>query len=39
MAKLTRIGVGPRLCEAVIHGDMIYLSGQVGYISEVLCVG
>ncbi|WP_189051897.1 RidA family protein [Aliidongia dinghuensis] len=29
MAKLTRIGVGPRLCEAVIHGDIIYLSGQV----------
>ena len=29
MAKLTRIGVGPRLCEAVIHGDIIYLSGQI----------
>lgn len=29
MAKLTRIGVGPRLCEAVIHGDMIYLAGMV----------
>ena len=29
MAKLTRIGVGPRLCEAVVHGDIIYLSGQV----------
>ncbi|MFZ5789090.1 MAG: RidA family protein [Pseudomonadota bacterium] len=29
MSKITRIGVGPRMSEAVIHGDTIYLAGQV----------
>ena len=29
MSKIQRIGVGPRMSEAVIHGDTIYLSGQV----------
>ncbi|GIK96608.1 MAG: hypothetical protein BroJett029_08170 [Alphaproteobacteria bacterium] len=26
---ITRIGVGPRMSEAVIHGDTVYLAGQV----------
>ncbi len=24
-----RIGVGPRMSQAVIHGDTVYLAGQV----------
>jgi enamine deaminase RidA (YjgF/YER057c/UK114 family) len=27
---ITRINQGPRMSEAVIHGDTIYLAGQVG---------
>jgi enamine deaminase RidA (YjgF/YER057c/UK114 family) len=27
--SITRIGVGPRLSQAVIHGDTVYLAGQV----------
>ena len=26
---ITRIGVGPRMSQAVIHGDTVYLAGQV----------
>ncbi len=29
-ADITRIGTGPRMSEAVVHGDTIYLAGQVG---------
>lgn len=31
---ITRIDQGPRLSEAVIHGDTIYLAGQVGTPGE-----
>jgi enamine deaminase RidA (YjgF/YER057c/UK114 family) len=27
---ITRIGTGPRMSEAVIHGGIVYLAGQVG---------
>lgn len=27
---IKRIGIGPRISEAVIHGQTIYLAGQVG---------
>ncbi len=27
---ITRIGTGPRMSEAVIHGNTIYVAGQVG---------
>ncbi|MDR7156970.1 enamine deaminase RidA (YjgF/YER057c/UK114 family) [Sphingobium xenophagum] len=27
---ITRIETGPRMSEAVIHGDTVYLAGQVG---------
>ncbi|GAB3132188.1 RidA family protein [Novispirillum itersonii] len=27
---ITRIDVGPRMSEAVIHGNTVYLAGQVG---------
>lgn len=27
---ITRIDQGPRLSEAVVHGDTIYLAGQIG---------
>jgi enamine deaminase RidA (YjgF/YER057c/UK114 family) len=27
--SIKRIGVGPRMSEAVIHGDVVYLAGQV----------
>lgn len=26
---ITRIGVGPRMSQAVVHGDTVYLAGQV----------
>lgn len=26
---ITRIGVGPRMSKAVVHGNMVYLAGQV----------
>jgi enamine deaminase RidA (YjgF/YER057c/UK114 family) len=29
MAKIERIGVGPRMSQAVIVNDMVYVSGQV----------
>lgn len=28
--SITRIGSGPRMSQAVIHGDTVYLAGQVG---------
>lgn len=28
--SIKRIGVGPRMSEAVIHGNTVYLAGQVG---------
>jgi enamine deaminase RidA (YjgF/YER057c/UK114 family) len=28
-SKIERIGVGPRMSQAVIHGDTVYLAGQV----------
>ena len=31
---ITRIDQGPRMSEAVIHGDTIYLAGQVGTAGE-----
>lgn len=31
---ITRIDQGPRMSEAVIHGDTIYLAGQVGTPDE-----
>jgi enamine deaminase RidA (YjgF/YER057c/UK114 family) len=31
---ITRIETGPRMSEAVIHGDTIYLAGQVGAPGE-----
>jgi len=27
--SIERIGVGPRMAKAVVHGDTVYLSGQV----------
>ncbi|MSU90303.1 RidA family protein [Rhodobacteraceae bacterium 2CG4] len=27
---ISRIGTGPRMSQAVIHGDTVYLAGQVG---------
>ncbi|UDL93859.1 MULTISPECIES: RidA family protein [Lichenihabitans] len=27
--SITRIGVGPRMSQAVVHGDTVYLAGQV----------
>jgi enamine deaminase RidA (YjgF/YER057c/UK114 family) len=29
MANIRRIQVGPRLSQAVVHGDTVYLAGQV----------
>lgn len=29
MAQIQRFEVGPRLSQAVVHGDMIFLAGQV----------
>lgn len=29
MASITRIEPGPRMCQAVVHGDMVYLAGIV----------
>ena len=31
---ISRIGRGPRMSEAVIHGDTIYLAGQIGSPGE-----
>jgi enamine deaminase RidA (YjgF/YER057c/UK114 family) len=30
MSKITRIETGPRMSQAVVHGDLVYLAGQVG---------
>lgn len=30
MAEITRIGVGARMSEAVVHNGTVYVSGQVG---------
>jgi enamine deaminase RidA (YjgF/YER057c/UK114 family) len=34
MTDITRIGSGPRMSQAVIHGDLIWLAGQVGAPGE-----
>ena len=31
--SIQRIGVGPRMSQAVVHGDTIYLAGQVAITS------
>lgn len=28
--SIERLGTGPRMSQAVVHGNMVYLSGQVG---------
>jgi len=33
MANIRRISTGPRMSQAVIHGDTVYLSGQVATAS------
>jgi len=35
---ITRIETGPRMSEAVIHGDTIYLAGQVGAPGETVTI-
>ncbi len=30
MSDIRRIGAGPRMSQAVIHGNTVYLAGQVG---------
>ncbi len=32
--SITRIDSGPRMSQAVVHGDTVYLSGQVGAPGE-----
>lgn len=32
--SIERIGAGPRMSQAVIHGDTVYLAGQVGAPGE-----
>ncbi|MEE4451316.1 RidA family protein [Novosphingobium resinovorum] len=34
MTTITRIDQGPRMSEAVIHGETIYLAGQIGAPGE-----
>lgn len=36
---ITRIGVGPRMSQAVIHGHTVYLAGQVANIAKGKSVG
>jgi enamine deaminase RidA (YjgF/YER057c/UK114 family) len=36
---ITRIGVGPRMSQAVIHGHMVYLAGQVANTAKGKSVG
>ena len=36
---ITRIGVGPRMSQAVIHGSMVYLAGQVANTAKGKSVG
>lgn len=31
---ITRIDTGPRMSEAIVHGDTIYLAGQIGAPGE-----
>ena len=33
--SVTRLGKGPRMSQAVIHGDTVYLAGQVGEGADV----
>ena len=33
---ITRIDQGSRMCQAVIHGDTVYLAGQVGTPGETI---
>ncbi|MEC3909258.1 RidA family protein [Sphingobium sp. CR2-8] len=35
---ITRIETGPRMSEAVIHGDTVYLAGQIGAPGESVTV-
>ncbi|MDK9697084.1 MAG: RidA family protein [Siculibacillus sp.] len=37
--SITRIEVGPRMSQAVIHGDTVYLAGQVAAAPEGASVG
>lgn len=30
MSEIARIGVGPRMSQAVVHGDLVWLCGQCG---------
>ncbi len=34
MPNITRLHTGPRMSQAVIHGDMVYLAGQVAAEGE-----
>ena len=34
MSDITRLDSGPRMSQAVIHGDTVYLAGQVGAPGE-----
>ncbi|MBN9434737.1 MAG: RidA family protein [Bosea sp.] len=36
MTTITRIESGPRMSQAVVHGDMVYLAGQVGEGEDVV---
>ena len=36
---ITRIGVGPRMSQAVIHGTVVYLAGQVANTAKGKSVG
>jgi enamine deaminase RidA (YjgF/YER057c/UK114 family) len=35
---ITRIETGPRMSEAIIHGDTVYLAGQIGAPGESVTV-
>lgn len=34
MSDITRLDTGPRMSQAVIHGDLVWLAGQVGAPGE-----
>ena len=36
---ITRIGTGPRMSQAVVHGSMVYLAGQVANTAKGKSVG
>ena len=38
MANIRRIEAGPRMSQAVVHGDTVYLAGQVGAPGESVTV-